>query len=359
MNRFFNGYKIRYEQLQNLLPMKMSRSKINIFINLDDFFHKLHRPIVEKEFQSTGGSVHRQMVSNIFNLVGHYRNWAFKQGASPSIFLIYTSGKVFKNQTRIHGYRGYYDKITDRSNIKFFTLNSAIDAAIPLIPVIAKYINHVYAIDSHYLEPSILPYYLSQTNPADYNLLVSRDPYDLQYTGLNNWSIILPKGDESIVVYKGNLWDHICFTEKIDDTVYFHPEMYLWAKAILGDRYRSIPKLTRTGWKTVFKYLKTVSRKDESSETLDLQLNKLVEYIDTCKIDNTDVNNNMYCSSVKQQVEAMFESDKAIVDQQIIDMVDYAGLKSLNDTVFREYPLNILMLRDVIPTINSQYTRGG
>ena len=38
------------------------------------------------------------MTSNIFNLIGHYKNWAIKNNIHPTVFLIYTTAtKTFKN----------------------------------------------------------------------------------------------------------------------------------------------------------------------------------------------------------------------------------------------------------------------
>ena len=81
MDRIFNGYKIRYELLNHdFLPMRASKKiqQINIFINLDDFYHRLHKPYTDQEFQTTGQNVSRQLMANLLNLVGHYKNWAVK-----------------------------------------------------------------------------------------------------------------------------------------------------------------------------------------------------------------------------------------------------------------------------------------
>ena len=218
MERIFNAYKIRYEILSpKLIPIRASRKiqSINIFINIDDFFHKLHRPDTDREFQTTGKNVAKQMVANLLNLAAHYKRWAIKERLIPNVYLIYTSSKSFRNCVTLNGYREYYVKSFDITNQDFFNVNNAIQNSFAIFQVISKYIPSVYAIDSNYVEPSVVPFYLSQIKSADFNLLISRDTYDLQYTQFDKWAVILPKGEYSSLIVSGNLWDYIKEKEKM------------------------------------------------------------------------------------------------------------------------------------------------
>ena len=249
MDRIFNAYKIRYDILTpQMLPIRASRKirTINIFINVDDFFHKLHRPDTDKEFQTTGKNASKQVVSNLINLAGHYKHWAVKEHLVPTIYMIYTTSKIFRNSIYIKSYREYYNKISDNGNQSYFYINLIMKDSFDILKIITKYIPRVYAVDSNYIEPSVIPLYLSEINKADFNLLISRDNYDLQYTHLDKWGVITPKGDLSQLIVSGNLWKYIKEKEKLQKEFYYHPETYIWAKAIIGDKYRSIPKLTRT-----------------------------------------------------------------------------------------------------------------
>ena len=358
MERIFNAYKIRYAILnQELLPIRASRNirTINIFINVDDFFHKLHRPITDREFQTTGKNVSKQVVSNIINLAAHYKHWAVKEHLSPTIYLTYTTSKVFRNSMKISNYRNHYSKITDMNNPEFFYINSAMNDSFSILQIITKYIPRVYAIDSNYVEPSLLPLYLSEVTPTDYNLLISRDEYDLQYTHLDKWGVIIPKAEFSSLIVSGTLWKHLQEKEKINDNFYYHPETFLWAKAIVGDKYRSIPKLTRTSWKTVIKYLEECSSNDNNSiEILELQLKRLADYISKKKIEDTDFNSNLFCTSIKHQFDSLLEVDKIMIRQQITDMEDVRSLQQANTTIFKEFPLNLVFLLQENYVSNSQ-----
>ena len=354
MDRMFNAYKLRYEFLnREFLPARASVgriNRINIYINLDDFYHRIHRPYTDREFQTTGQNVSKQIVSNLLNLIAHYKNWAAKERMQPVIFLCYTTSMTFKNTIRVKTYRNHYRQINEPNSGDFYHINSAISGGYSILQVMTKYVHNVYAVDSYYLEPSMVPLFLSREYPADYHLLVSRDEYDFQYVGFNRWALLIPKGDESVILNRGNLWNYVCKSNNVQGVYHFHPELFLWAKTIMGDRYRSIPKLTRTGWKTVMGYLKDVASEDDSEERLSIQLNHLTKYIDAKKIRDTDFNNNLYCTSIKQQADAMLDSDRAIITHQIVDMEDITALQEVNNTVFKEFPIELgKLLREASP----------
>ena len=292
-------------------------------------------------------------MANLLNLVGHYKNWAVKEHMQPIIFLVYTTARVFKNAMRIQNYRDYYRQITDNMNPNFYHVNAAIVGSYSILQVMTKYIPGVYAIDTNYLEPSIVPYYLSTKFQVDYNLLVSRDEYDLQYVAFPNWAVISPKGDNSRFIIKSNLWAHVEKREELTQAAQLHPEVFLWAKTILGDKYRSIPKLTRTGWKTVLKYLQEVQAFETTDEVRDVQLHRLLQYVESRKIENTSFETNLYCTSVQQQVNALLDTDKAMIHHQLTDLEDLQALYQVNSTIFKEFPINLNFLLRSAPQVGS------
>ena len=148
----------------------------------------------------------------------------------------------------------------------------------------------------------------------------------------------------SLLLHKGNLWFHVERSNNVKEKYHFHPELFVWAKTIIGDRYRGIPKLTRTGWSTVLKFISRVASDDISDDMLSVQLDELMKYIDKKKIENTDFNHNMYCTSVKNQVDAFLDTEKAIILHQIQDMEDLKTLQQVNETVFKNYPLEMSKL---------------
>lgn len=353
MERIFHAYKMRYHLLNHeLTPLRASTKikTVNIYINLDNFFHCMHSSTTNEEFQLYGEYSGRQLVANIINLIGHYKHWAIKEHLIPKIFTYYTSSNTFKNSLIIGGYRNNALVENSLTNTKYFYINRTIKDAIPIIPVITKYLPNIYSIDSGYIEPSIIPYYLSNKYKADLHLLVSRDDYDLQYSYMTNWVLLRPNGDNSKIITKGTLWKYIQNKEKISYSFYFNPGSYLWAKAVLGDKYRCIPKLTRISWKTLLQYLKKYDT--NTSEIFEVQQNYFVNFINDKKIEDTEFNNNLYCSSVKMQVEALLTADQIIIDQQLEDLIDLPGLYTVCNNIFKETPINMQFILTETPSEN-------
>lgn len=352
MDVHFNAYKVKYQQLNYFLrPIRNSQmiASINIFVNLDDLFHSLHRPIINNEFQVCGIDASKQLISNCFNVLGHYRNWALKEGLRVKVFGIYTSNlRSFKNNIYIHDYRKRFRELNDEASGEYYFINQAIYNALPQLGIIANYIPDVYMIDSKYLEPSMLPLYLFENRfRSNWNVLISRDSYDLQYAYRNKWSVISPKGDNSYFVNEKNMWDYLNIRERIyKDPIelQYDYSLYTISKAIVGDKYRNIPRLRKIGWKTLFKYLDDIKEQDHSSSVLSKK--NLLILLKDKKISNDDINNNIYCIDIDMQDNALMDIDKTSISIQLQDIPDDRNLQIMNNQIFAKYPINLQFLRN-------------
>lgn len=352
MNSHFNGYKVKYEVLnRQMLPICRSQivHHMNVFINLDDLFHMMHNPLVDSEFQVCGRDAPKQLLSNIFNLIAHYRYWCIKNHYECKIFGIYTTTqRSFKNNIYIPTYREKFKQMYAKETAAYYFVNNALESAIPLLPIISKYIPDIYLIDTKYLEPSVIPLYLSEESfPSDWNIIISRDPYDLQYAIRNKWSMIVPKGDYSRVVNQEGIWDYVNIKERVykEEKILHYPySLYILARAVVGDKYRSIPRLRKIGWKTLFKYLDSIIEENPGASDTTLKI-KLIEKIKgRSRLTNEEINNNLNSINIDLQKEAMMELDRTLIDSQIIDVPDYENLQELNRTKFLQYPLNLQFL---------------
>jgi hypothetical protein len=306
-------------------------------------------PLINNEFQICGTNAGKQLTSNIFNLLGHYRNWAIKNRIKVKVFGIYTTTlRSFKNAIYVENYRKKFKDNYDSQNATYYFINEAIKNSTPVLPIICNYVPDVYLIDSKYLEPCIVPYYISnEVFKMDWNLLISRDPYNLQYSYKDKWSLISPKGENSRFIKKTDLWNYLNVKERIYkdpiDLKYNH-ELYIFAKSVVGDKYRSVPRLRKIGWLTLFKYLDEIIEKykDSSYTTMQLQLLELLK--GEKKITDADINNNLSVISVENQIDTLNEIDKSGILSQIRDIPDYENLKYLNTTQFIKFPLNLQFL---------------
>ena len=355
MDIHFNSYKIRYAILNQFMkPIRDSQKihSVDIYINLDDIFHTLHKPLIDREFQACGKNAGRQLVSNVFNIIGHYRNWALKEKLNPKIYAYYTSANTqFRNNVHVTDYRKHFFEINNPHNGKFYFINDAILKAMPIFHAIAKYIDGCYIIDTRHLEPSIFPYYMMQrddipSDPFKWNLVVSRDTYDVQYCYQNRCSLISPKGDYSLLVTRKNMWSYVAQRDGMRDVPEYHwtHELYTIAKSIIGDRYRNIPRLRSVGWKTLFKAMECVQNESDDKEIVLLQRDKLLELMTNKRITVEVANQNISAVSLEIQVGSMLATDSAMINTQFEDMMDYPTLAHINNDLFHEFPLNLTFL---------------
>lgn len=352
MDSHFHGYKTKYETLNRyMLPICRSQiiKTMNIFINLDDFFHILHNPLINNEFQICGKDAAKQFISNVFNLLAHYRYWAIKNHYECKVFGIYTSSlRSFKNNVYLPEYRSHFKKISAMENASCYFINYTINEATPIFPIISKYIPDVYLIDSRYLEPSMIPLFISEEIfPADWNLYVSRDTYDLQYAYRNHWSLLTPKGDFSKVVNQFGVWDYVNLKERVfqeERSLNYPYELFILAKAVVGDKYRSIPRLRKIGWKTLFRFLDQVMEENPDASETTLKI-KLIEKIKgRSSLKHEDINNNLNAINIELQHQALMEIDRVLIQSQLEDVPDYNNLSEMNRIQFIKYPLNLQFL---------------
>lgn len=351
MDVHFNGYKMRYHLLDYYMKPIFNSQKVNsvsIYINLDNVFHNLHRPLTNNEFQVSGLNASKQLISNVFNLIAHYKQWGIRNKLHTKVICTFTSAKGnFKNDIFVPQYRKKFITYNNPLNTNFYYINEAIRNAYSFLRVISNYIQDVYVIDTNYIEPSVAPLYLSKHKfISDWNIMISRDYYDLQYAFRDKWSYISPKSDNSTYISKDNLWDYLKEKERITmETHKYDPSLFTLLLAVSGDKWRNIERIKKCGWKTLFKYLEKIydmsSEKEISSTSLRLLLfDELKSKTVTAEV----INKNILATSIEIQEENLGEIDKTYIDDQIKDMPDYDTLCELNRLHFSLFPLNLAFL---------------
>lgn len=352
MDAHFNAYKVKYEVMDHMfdtLGRTQYIKSIDIFINLDDLVHILHRPVVEKEFELCGVHAPKQCASNLLNVVAHYKQWAAKRQYPCTVWLIYThERKQFKNQVFLEGYRSYHAKINDPDEPRFYLLNHAVEKAYQIAKIICDYVPDVQMIDSMHLEPSIIPWYLKKSGRAHHNwsMMISRDQYDLQYAYRDKWAFIAPKGENTVMVGRGNLWMYLGERERVDITNYhvgmYHHDVYPLALTVAGNKLRSIPRLKRIGWKTIFKYLNEITKTETVSGTV--INNRFLDLLSDKGVDPEAILRNGAATRITTQVDAMTPINETMIVDQIKEVADLDALAEMNRIYFESYPINLPFL---------------
>lgn len=318
---------------------------INIFINLDDFFHKLHSPLINREFQIIGQRGPKQMVSNILNLMGHYRHYAKSRLHCDvvNVYGVYTTYlRTFKNAMYLPEYRKKYKQENDEASENHYYINQILKESYGMMRGISEYIPGIYLIDSEYIEPSVIPHYLAEKRKCDWNILITRDIYDLQYAALRRWIVISPKGENSSIISGSNMWDYIAKKERIKTEGHHYPTFMLPSlMTIAGDTYRSIPRLRRLGWKSLYRMMDTLV--EEYKDSSDMVKQEILEQVlrDRKRISADEYNSNMASIDIIRQTNMMMDMDKLAIDSQLVDRYDYNALHAANHQIFIQDPLRI------------------
>lgn len=352
MDAHFNAYKAKYDLLDaHIFAIRRGQyvKSMDIFINLDDIIHNLHRPFIENEARLGGILAAKYLASNIANLVGHYKMWATKAKIKARIFCIYTTTlHGFKNAVWLPNYRDHYTCISDPNSEKFFFVNDAVNKGVSVAHSICDYVSDVFMIDSRYLEPSIIPWMLKQAKIANYDwsMVISRDHYDLQYAYRDKWIFVSSKGENTRIVGRDNLWTYLGDREKVTDigrcAALYHHNLLPLALSVTGCKYRTIPRLARIGWKTLFKYLIEITKKDTQSSQI--ITSRFLELLEEKGIPYTQIERNLNCVSIDTQVSVINEIDRASIMDQLKFVTDHDSLKTINDIYFAECPINIPFL---------------
>ena len=358
MDVFFNSRKIKFDVLHKLLITHMRRErvyKVNVFINLDDIFHKLHNPILDRRMSVSNSNTIVQLTSNIINLAAHYREYMMREGWNPKIFLYYTSSTKgpFRNTIYRESYRNHYIQINSETNQKSPHLNMALPGAISLTKSIVQYIEGVYMIDSTFIEPSVLPMAISSMNFADYNFIITRDPYDYQYVAQDKWMIIYADSEEerSTVITPSNIWRFVAEKEKMSVSEYsldYQASLYPFALCINGDSYRGIPRIRKCGWKSILKIIDDLSKEPVALTSVTLRERTVDKLRGDNKVSLEDINRNLSCTDIQLQFQRLNLSQNPVFNadlmMQMTDVPDNENLLTVDRIYFGNHHLNISFL---------------
>ena len=127
MDARFNAYKVKYDNMDLMTrPIFISQKidRANIFISLDDIYSRLKNSQVNREFQCCGNLATKQMISNILNLVAHYREWAVRKKINVKMIVYYSTSSIFESKSIYKGYRDYYNERNDINNPDCFFINN-------------------------------------------------------------------------------------------------------------------------------------------------------------------------------------------------------------------------------------------
>jgi hypothetical protein len=354
MDVAFNAIKIRYSVLDDILGKVLKRNNIktaNLFFNMDYMNYRFRNVSNNTKFQACGASAFKQYASNVLNLVAHYKKWFNRNNVRVRCFIYYTNAEGgFTSALINRNYRSKFVETINLNNPDCYYVNQTVNGGMQLLTSVCDYIEGVYLINSKGEEPSVVPYLISQTMPADWNYILTQDRLELQYTNYDRFSILYPSRTlGSMVVNASDLWNIIGEKEhKITPHLSeFDPRLFVPVMAIAGDAVRSIRKIRSIGWITILDSLDEIwsTNKDHSIVTILDEITKLLaskskateeKYIYTYKM-------NILMISMKSRYDVMSETNKTMILSQIKDVPDRETINaiSINPMIFGNYPINV------------------
>lgn len=350
----FNAYKAKFDTLDSLTKdifNSQQIDKVNIFISLDDVYWHCRNSNVNREFQCCGNLASRQLVSNVLNLMAHYREWAVRKNVGVKVFAYYsTSSTIFYNRAFIRNYRKTYSEKSNIDNGDCYYVNSCIKDAADILKTITRYIDSAYVVDTKKFEPAAFPCLCAnefEDMKADWNFVISKDTVEFQYAYYPRFSVIYPKGDETELLNSGNLWRFIADREKIGSSKCkkYASNFFPVALAIVGDKKRDIPKVKGISWRSIFGIMDDVMEKSPDL-TPTAYISAFLKECEKRKFDMDQINTNVDVLQPSFNCDTANALTKENIKEQFIDVPDYNNLVDLNKRpdMFAECPINIKFL---------------
>ena len=340
----FNMFKTKFAVMDNLNLLKSDVDRVDIYINLESVFKVIMSPRINNYLMATTDDKNIfkiSLMSNIVNLAQHYRLYCKKHKKDSRVFLYWNYPKSdYKNANYIIGYREYYNhKMFKNEGCEFICRN--LSECLNFMKKLFSYINQVYLVDGGPVDSSVVPYiveertYMSRNNPSIQKIVVSNSKYDFQYVNYG-FTVLETNRDDSIVVTKDNVIDIIKTKMNVKNEMTIPPNLIPFAISLLGDKYRSIPKLSGVGLSSILKMVnKAIDGLLVTENTQDVDmLSKIIT-----ETYRKQFINNYLCTYIPRQYDELTPVEIMNIENQIIDKFDDNALEYINEKYFKSAPL--------------------
>lgn len=355
IDAIFNLRKVKFSKLDVLfsdLEIKEMVQKVNIFINLESLFRKIHNKYVEEQLISLQKKelkeFHMNLISNVLNLAAHYRLYFNKNKIGTNIVFYIQEMDKYVNLNNVQYCKNYRKsfirKYTDHPEL--VTVNNVIRSTLNALDTIVTYVEDVYLVSSDRVESSVIPLALIDGKVLDgnLNLMVTTDPYDMQYVN-KNFVIIYPAGEESMIVTKKNMFDVFRINEILTVEGSLPTYLLTFILSVIGDKNRGIDKVKGTSFNKVFKTLLKVYDKLGITDDDYIGFEELVSAI---KDDPNNPNgnkkrvvDNYYATDLSSQVRMISKVQMNHLTDCLTNTYESGALTGINDKYFSMAPINV------------------
>lgn len=361
-----NEAKPKYEKLNELLDEKLMdirfSTQVNVIIDLKEIIKKFFRPDINPRNYSLP-NLCEEITSDIFSTVGHYRNYFYKKGKYTNFYILDSIGRSSELDSMYDGYRkDFYDKYVgtkvnvDKTNQDEYLKNIdddeykryALERIIKAVSLGLKLFPHVYYIStSDFSDIAYAKLLIQNIKPNELVFILTNDQILFQLVS-KNVSIITTKGIKSELITPDNLYKTI--TNKDDGEPFSH-ELLPLVLSISGVKKYSIKNINNVAINKAIVIVKSLidSGKLEQNGTIDFPIN-FSSLDKSNKVENILINNKDIISLNYNIIRGdlmMNKHKKVMLDKINADIArrySIGEIKRLNETVFKNFPLQLDML---------------
>ena len=366
------GLMVRYMDMERLFGARLdelnknsksSTTKIdtaNLYISLESLYNLFRKPNYEDAFESLSKkelkAAYRHCVSAMINVAAHYREYFKRHQIRTNIVFYYNEitddFTKYNNSGLNPDYRMHWFNSLHRMDR--WAINNMVMDSIPIMKIICDYLEDVYMVSVTHLESSMVPFMIHMQGelPTNMNVIVTNDPYDFNYCNYN-FMIITKYAMQPMVLTKRNLIPFASFRlgNEYEPPAKIHPRLFPFILACCGDKKRSIPKVAKLGYRTIYKNLMKLYDAgyifDEDPDTMNIQnllhvLNNESFHILTKEGVASAIMGNYKVMDYETQYKQISKTQFKKTFHQLTNKTDINALVDLNERYFGDFPLKLM-----------------
>lgn len=327
IEKILHSKKLNYKDLKEIADPYFKDGKfetVNLYIDLFDILKQMYSPMLIEDFKTIRSSTKMNIISELINIIGHYRHFFMSRYGKYSTILFYYSDKkdTFFTSIEQDYKRDFYDKrLLGSNNQEFYVVNKILNDCIRVVKEYLNYIPHAYVINTRDVDPRVFPYFMKHEitsedtnnliNPDDFTIIMSNNKLSLIDLTLNDNTIIFRHNYKSrYFLNKEDIFDELNL-----DNVIGLPANYLkYLFSLSGSKEFNIPNVSKMREKKAFKYLCTNYTKDKDNMFSNLSEKDLLQFNNNQKI----INPSVYPFSNYQKTNIL---------NQFVDISDFEYIK--------------------------------
>jgi hypothetical protein len=225
----------RYDILHDVIGDHMGRlpagEDVFFFINVGSVLRQLFSEYsVAKLTRGELNRHPRQLASELLNIAGHYRNYAYKHYGRNSTVVMYHSSKKSEDKLALDPEfkANFYAKQLGGAAPEFDVVRAYVQVNLKIAAQVATFIPHVHFVDTGSVDPEPWPWAVAAEGRVQGSaIVVSSWDTDLQYAlspgadplSGRSWAVLRASGEHSRLVTAENLFQEVLRKSKTGEEV--------------------------------------------------------------------------------------------------------------------------------------------